>query len=453
MDSLKQSGILRALSPMSGVRGVVRLHQTLSRTRGNRLLCSPFTNTSIGSWWSTLGGIQDTYRYIEHALGPQQHGFQIMYDPTDTLEIGRGYYVVTLPNTEMVLQGNLKEGTMNFPVTWTVDPLNRSASGWNLVGNPYLCPINWNSTLGWQKSGISNAVFYLDPRSGQQVGYINGVGTLGAGPVIAPGQGFWIKGTGLPTQLVLDESAKTAQSGKYFRETQDFQGYRIILEEKGEAIAESLIRIEPGTSCSVEQDWDLEYPGPLVANYLPQIWLKYQDSLNLLIQSLDKDFYSPECEICLDLPYPGQWNVRIQAEKEEGELRIEQAFTKIEGASINENQISTDRPIQICPWKLVSDFRPNQEQTQNPVSRLKVYPNPVQTRIPLNWEINPKTHSEEELTLKMIDPFGRVVFREKTREHSGNIHLGNSLNPGVYHFEVLGNNLHLSTSVIIFQKN
>jgi hypothetical protein len=453
MDSLKQSGVLRALSPMSGVRGSVRMRQILSRTGGNRLLCSPFTNISIGNWWSTLGGNQDTYRYIEHALGPQQQGFQIMYDPTDTLDIGRGYYVVSLPNTQMNLQGNLKEGTMNFPVTWTVDPLNRSASGWNLIGNPYLCPIHWNAPTGWQKSAISNAVFYLDPASGQQVGYINGIGTMGAGPVISPGQGFWVKATGAHTQLILDERAKTAQSGKFFRETQTFHGYRIQLEEKSRPIAESLIRFVPGTNSSFDSDWDLEYPGPLIAHYLPQIWLKYKDSLNFVIQSLSYEPNLPDCEVCLDLPQAGKWSVSVQLDKTDVPLSLESFPGMPEGVIVEGNQITSNRAIRICPWKLTSEKIRLTPEIDNQAVGLKTYPNPLIIGGTLNWQVNPKQHSEEELTLKITDNLGRVWLNQKTTGYSGKINWDFNTNAGMFHFQVIGNQFNYSTSVIIFQDN
>lgn len=71
-------------------------------------------------------------------------------------------------------------------------------SGFNLVGNPYPSPVNWDAASGWTRTNIDNAVYYFDAGTTDQYtgtysSYINGVSSDGvAGPVIAAMQGFFV---------------------------------------------------------------------------------------------------------------------------------------------------------------------------------------------------------------------------------------------------------------------
>jgi hypothetical protein len=70
--------------------------------------------------------------------------------------------------------------------------------GFNLVGNPYPSPVNWDAVGGWTKTNIDNAVYYFnagttDQYTGVYSSYINGVSSDGlAGSTIAAMQGFFI---------------------------------------------------------------------------------------------------------------------------------------------------------------------------------------------------------------------------------------------------------------------
>jgi hypothetical protein len=66
-------------------------------------------------------------------------------------------------------------------------------NGWNFFSNPYLGAINWDN-LGWYKKSIEDGIWVLDNCTNLYSSYVNGVGVNGGSPLIAPGQGFWVKG-------------------------------------------------------------------------------------------------------------------------------------------------------------------------------------------------------------------------------------------------------------------
>jgi hypothetical protein len=70
--------------------------------------------------------------------------------------------------------------------------------GFNLVGNPYPSPVDWDAATGWTRSNIDNAVYYFNPGTtdqytGSYSSYINGVSSDGVANNIIPAmQGFFV---------------------------------------------------------------------------------------------------------------------------------------------------------------------------------------------------------------------------------------------------------------------
>jgi hypothetical protein len=87
----------------------------------------------------------------------------------------------------------------NGPLSIVLSNNNRPyTSGFNLVGNPYPSPINWDAAAGWTKSNIDNAVYYFRASTTDQFGgtyssYVNGVSSDGEATAIIPSmQGFFV---------------------------------------------------------------------------------------------------------------------------------------------------------------------------------------------------------------------------------------------------------------------
>jgi hypothetical protein len=110
---------------------------------------------------------------------------------------GRGFWVyvgsgpVTSTDIKLINTGALVSGPVTVPVT-------RNSSGYNLVANPYACPINWDvvhNYFGSNVSDISPAIYTYDPDNGDSYFIADGVGGMGIGGlatgVLAAGQGFY----------------------------------------------------------------------------------------------------------------------------------------------------------------------------------------------------------------------------------------------------------------------
>ena len=75
---------------------------------------------------------------------------------------------------------------------------NIYSQGFNLVGNPYPSPIDWDAPSGWTRINIDNALYYFEASStdeygGNYVTYIDGVSSNGLATNLIPSmQGFFV---------------------------------------------------------------------------------------------------------------------------------------------------------------------------------------------------------------------------------------------------------------------
>jgi fibronectin-binding autotransporter adhesin len=91
-------------------------------------------------------------------------------------------------------------GVVNNDIVTTQTLYNNNRTytkGFNLVGNPYPSPIDWNASSGWTKTNIDNALYFFDngttdQYTGTYSSYVNGFATGAAGNIIASMQGFFI---------------------------------------------------------------------------------------------------------------------------------------------------------------------------------------------------------------------------------------------------------------------
>lgn len=125
--------------------------------------------------------------------------------------------------------GNLNMGNYDVVLSYT-NTGNTSADGFNLVGNPYASPINFDTT-GWTKSNIQNKFWSYNPNTGAYGVYdadLN-TGTNSITQYIASGQGFFVKATAASSKITFTESVKCLNSGNnYFKTNENQSIYPVI---------------------------------------------------------------------------------------------------------------------------------------------------------------------------------------------------------------------------------
>lgn len=102
--------------------------------------------------------------------------------------------------------------------TWLTRNSSISDRGWNLVGNPYPCSIDWSAGTGWTKTNLEDAI-YLHVNASTWATFVGGVGVNGGTQYIAPCQGFFVhvtegQSTGL---LAMTNAVRVHHATSFFK--------------------------------------------------------------------------------------------------------------------------------------------------------------------------------------------------------------------------------------------
>ncbi|MCO5261596.1 MAG: GEVED domain-containing protein [Lentimicrobium sp.] len=181
------------------VTGEVHMQRYLSSAFGYKYVGSPFSDATVAGFGeeTDLGAsFAEFYRYDEDR---ESTGWVAYTDPAAPLSPMSGYAANTGSTPApmlMSLTGRVNNGVLTPVALYNHD--KTYTRGFNLVGNPYPSPINWDAAEGWVRSNIDDAVYFFDAGgadryTGTYSTYINGISSDGsAGPVIASMQGFFV---------------------------------------------------------------------------------------------------------------------------------------------------------------------------------------------------------------------------------------------------------------------
>ena len=94
-----------------------------------------------------------------------------------------------------------------------------SGSGWNLIGNPYPCGLDWNSVMASNPGQpLNHAVYIWEPATAVYHYYVNGIlpppsgAVLASAGVVAPLQAFWVQTTQLNAVIATTMAAHGTNS-------------------------------------------------------------------------------------------------------------------------------------------------------------------------------------------------------------------------------------------------
>ena len=164
------------------------------------------------------------------ASGSRNAGYVSYSAATETIPAGRGVMAWLYGNAggrassgtmsgglTIVSSGTLNESgsAVSLPVTYNPTPVNPANRGWNLVSNPFVSNIDWNSA-DIVKTRISNTIYRWNPLSASWTTY-NGLTGAPANvdQYIEAGTSFFVKATDASPVLTIPQSAKTATSSGF----------------------------------------------------------------------------------------------------------------------------------------------------------------------------------------------------------------------------------------------
>ena len=183
-------------SGSGNVTGNVTMQRYLPSGFGYKYFSSPFQSAIVNEFSDdmTLGSFT-FYKYDESRTAS---GWVSYSTPANILNPLEGYAVNfgsdpsanTVDVTGVVNNGNLSVTLYNHNNAYT--------QGFNLTGNPYPSPIDWDAASGWTKTNIDNALYYFKASTTDQYGgtygtYVNGISSDSIADNIIPSmQGFFV---------------------------------------------------------------------------------------------------------------------------------------------------------------------------------------------------------------------------------------------------------------------
>ncbi len=185
------------------VTGNVTMQRYLASAFGYKYFSSPFSDATVAAFSTYLSAtatIPTFYSYDEEnrrdsaGVWAYQSGW-VNY-LAGTLSPMYGYaanFGSNTPEKTVSISGSVNNGSLSLSL---YNHNRKYTKGFNLVGNPYPSPIDWD-IAGWTKINVDNALYFFnagntDQYTGAYSSYVNGVKTGNADNNIASMQGFFV---------------------------------------------------------------------------------------------------------------------------------------------------------------------------------------------------------------------------------------------------------------------
>lgn len=252
-------------------------------------LASPVKGATIGQWTDDIQSIfstsSSTLAYYSELNGTGatlqdkvNRGWRYATSNAETIPLGKGYKVfagLDNSNDNVSVSGPVQTGTIGLAVTYTA----AATQGWNLVGNPYACEIDWNAVynLGTNNQVVEPNLYIMDPLNsskGNSVYYVYQASTgisveprsstgrsNSNGMYIASSQAFFVKALKNGT-LAFSETVKPLApfSAVYgnFRQEDEGQILRLQVGD-GAVLAQAVVHFKEGATNGYEAATDADH--------------------------------------------------------------------------------------------------------------------------------------------------------------------------------------------------
>jgi hypothetical protein len=181
------------------VTGTITMQRYLPSGFGYKYFSSPFQDATVGEFSDDMdltASFPTFYSYHEEDTASGWDIYTTTSNPLNQLE---GYAVNFGPDpaTQTVdISGTVNNGELDARALFNHD--ETFTLGFNLMGNPYPSPIDWDASSGWSRTNIDDAIYYFNAGTTNQYlgtysSYVDGISSDGQANNIIPSmQGFFI---------------------------------------------------------------------------------------------------------------------------------------------------------------------------------------------------------------------------------------------------------------------
>ncbi|MCT4582576.1 MAG: PKD domain-containing protein [Flavobacteriales bacterium] len=213
---------------------------------GWRELTSPVTSTTLANWQddgviltgftgadydaSNWYGWINSWTYSEpSASGTKDNGWTAATSNTNPTAFTNGHRIyIGTGNTTLSVKGAPNNGFTLANVTNGGSGSGDDQNGWNLIGNPYPCTIDWNTLT---PVSVDAAYWIWNATAGNYGVYQTGAGsgTNGVDNHIAHSQAFWVHASAASGFLIFSETSKVRNDKAFVKSSNNDEFVRIKL--------------------------------------------------------------------------------------------------------------------------------------------------------------------------------------------------------------------------------
>lgn len=267
---------------------------------------------------------------------------------SETLTAGKGYSILitdAIDDTKLITSGPVHQG--NFIYTLTANAENNPEKGWNLIGNPYASPIQWNQK-DWITEGANTTAYLLDDHypGGRFLVWDGAIGDEEFSGLITQGQGFFVRTTHGSPMLKITEDAKVDTSSSMFRQhkTKSLQDHFVVTLKQNALIDKAYVKFAMDASDNFDETDAVKRKN----GYFSLSTLSL-DSVPLAINNLTDSFCDRSIVLSLDETVPGAYTLAFEGslfQDDDIEINLMDDFTntaiKLDQHSPYNFQVTTD---------------------------------------------------------------------------------------------------------------
>ncbi len=348
-------------SGAGSVTGNVTMQRYLPSGFGYKYISSPFAAAHVGQLSGQLSltaSFPTFYKYDENLTSS---GWVNYTDTTGVLSPFSGYaanFGSAAAQKTVYLTGVVNNGARST----TLYNHNRTyTQGFNLVGNPYPSPIDWNAASGWTRTNVDNAVYYFNAGTTNQYtgtysSYINGVSSDGVASNIIPSmQGFFVHITNgtypVTGTLSINNNARVSNlTAAYHRGTGagDRPLVRLSAGFEDQNIASDPVVVYFDDNATALYDRDVDALKMMNTDErVPNLYALSADGYNLSIDAMpDPGDSAVIVPLVVDAPHDGQVTFKV-SDIQQMHAGMHIYFTDARAANTQELQIGGQYRIQL----------------------------------------------------------------------------------------------------------
>lgn len=316
------------------IQGSVNVERYIDgQGEGFQLLASAFQDANIsdiishfnnfgadGVSWNNVagnqGGIPLFWKY-DNSLVDEDYrfGFKSYTQASAQLKAGEGYSMKTLSGEVVKMKGNVNSGLIQAPLKANVGG-EYNASGWNLLGNPYPSPIDWNKVVENAPATMHRAYFTSSSNnhfSGNYAVYLplgstSGLSINGASRHLMALEGFFVKADESDTLRFKNEHRVEVVKKEAVSISEDFAYLKLRLVRNDKADEALIYFNENNQNNSFSKHKDALKPAPLAdAFYLAS----KKNMHNLAIQGREILQTTDTIPLVLNIVQQGSYQIRM----------------------------------------------------------------------------------------------------------------------------------------------